>query len=74
MKKFLYEVGICYAGKNATWGRSVIVGVWGVAIMRKAWSIAARVIAASADKVEVGVKDNIGDADGAFISESFVWH
>lgn len=42
--------------------------------MRKAWSMAARIIAASADKVEVGVKDNIGDADGAFISESFLWH
>lgn len=45
-----------------------------MAIMRKAWSMVVRVIAASADKMEVGVKDNIGDADEAFILESFLWH
>lgn len=35
--------------------------------MRKAWSVVVRVIAASTVRMEVGVEDNIGDGDGAFI-------
>lgn len=42
--------------------------------MRKAWSMVVRAIAASAVRMEVGVKDIIEDGDEAFILESFVWH